>query len=80
MNGPDDYPRYRSHFMPRSTAGRWATGAFLALMLLAEPPIVFVAANRIRPWLLGLPFLYVYLLFVYAALIGVLIVAARRIR
>lgn len=79
MNGPDDYPRYRSHYVPRTTAGRLAVGAFLALLLLAEPPIVFAIANRVEPWLLGFPFLYAYLLFVYIALIAVLVLAARRI-
>jgi hypothetical protein len=39
---------------------------------------VHTVANRISPWLLGLPFLYAYLLIIYIALIGVLIWAQRR--
>jgi hypothetical protein len=78
MTGSDDYPRYASHYVPRTRAGRLATATFIALLLLAEPPIVFAVANRIEPWLLGLPFLFGYLLFVYTALIAVLIVARRR--
>jgi hypothetical protein len=51
---------------------------FLVLLALAEPPIVHGLANRVEPWILGLPFLYAYLLGVYVALIGVLIWAMRR--
>jgi hypothetical protein len=80
MTGPDEYPRYGSHFIPRSTGGRLALGAFLVLLLLAEPPIVFAVANRIQPLLVGLPFLFAYLLLIYAAMIAVLILAAWRIR
>jgi len=50
----------------------------LGLFLLAEPPIVYLAANRIRPWLLGMPFLFAWLLFVYAALLVTLVWARRR--
>ncbi len=78
MSAPDDYPRYDSHYIPRTRAGLLATVAFLALLLLAEPPIVFAVANRIEPWLLGMPFLFAYLLLVYAAMIGILIAARRR--
>jgi hypothetical protein len=80
MTGPDEYPRYGSHWIPRTTGGRVAVGVFLFLLLLAEPPIVFAVANRIEPLILGMPFLFAYLLLVYAALIAVLIVAASRIR
>ena len=48
-------------------------------MALAQPPIVFWVDARLGSlWLLGLPFLYVYLGVVYFALIGVLIYAALR--
>lgn len=80
MSGPDEYPRYGSHYVPRSTGARLALGAFLLLLLLAEPPIVFAVANRIEPLLLGLPFLFAYLLLVYVAMIAVLILAARKLR
>jgi len=51
---------------------------FLGLMALAQPPIVHVWANRIEPWVFGVPFLYGYLLVVYVALIGVLLWVLRR--
>jgi hypothetical protein len=51
---------------------------FLGLFALVEPPFVHSFANRTEPWLLGLPFLYVYLLVLYTALIGVLIWALRK--
>ena len=70
---------FSSHYMPRSTTGWVTTIAFLALMALAQPPIVFWVDERLGSlWLLGLPFLYVYLGVVYFALIGVLIYAALR--
>ncbi|SVB82664.1 uncharacterized protein METZ01_LOCUS235518 [marine metagenome] len=48
-------------------------------MALAQPPIVFWVDTRFGDlWLLGLPFLYVYLGVVYFTLIGVLICAAWR--
>lgn len=53
-------------------------GIFVVLFALAEPPLVFVLANRIEPFVLGMPFLYVYLLAIYAALIGVLVWMHRR--
>jgi hypothetical protein len=74
----EDAPSYRSHFLPRTRTGRAATIAFLLLLAFAQPPLVYVLANRIEPWLLGMPFLYVYLLTVYIALIGVLVWARRR--
>ncbi len=73
-----DYPRFRSHFWPRTSAGRRLLLAFVALYALAEPPLVFVLANRIEPWVLGHPFLYAYLSLVYAALVGTLLLALRR--
>jgi hypothetical protein len=73
-----DAPSYRSHYLPRTRGGRVAAITFIALFLLAEPPLVFLLANRIEPMLLGMPFLYVYLLVIYAALIAVLVLARRR--
>ncbi len=73
-----EYPPYRSHYLPRSRAGWIALVLFIALMALAQPPIVYTVANRVDPWILGLPFLYAYLLVVYCALIGVLFWAKRR--
>ena len=74
----DDYPRFRSHYRPRTRDGRVAVVSFLVLFALTQPPFVHTVANRIAPWLLGLPFLYAYLLIIYIALIGVLIWAQRR--
>jgi hypothetical protein len=68
----------RSHLLPRTRNGWVAAILFLVLLALAEPPIVHGLANRVEPWILGLPFLYAYLLGVYVALIGVLIWAMRR--
>ncbi len=53
-------------------------GLFLSLFALTQPPFVYMLANRVEPWVLGLPFLYAYLLVIYFALIGVLIWAKRR--
>lgn len=71
-------PRFRSHYRPRTRAGWVAVVSFTILMALAQPPIVYTFANRTEPWLLGMPFLYVYLLAVYVLMIAVLIWAVRR--
>jgi hypothetical protein len=55
-----------------------AVVAFLVLMALAQPPIVHGLANRIEPWVLGMPFLYAWLLGVYVLLIGVLLWVLRK--
>jgi hypothetical protein len=68
----------QSHWLPRSRDGRIAVVLFVALMALAQPPVVHRLVNRIEPWVLGLPFLYVWLLAVYVAMIGVLLWAQRR--
>jgi hypothetical protein len=68
----------RSHYVPRTRAGWIAVVSFLGLLLLAEPPFVYAVANRVEPWLLGMPFLYAYLLIVYVAMIGVLLWARLR--
>ncbi|HXI02140.1 MAG TPA: hypothetical protein VNI57_03090 [Candidatus Saccharimonadales bacterium] len=64
--------------MPRTRDGRIAVLLFAILFALTQPPIVHVVANRITPWILGMPFLYAWLLAAYLALIGVLIWAAWR--
>ena len=69
---------FRSHLLPRTRAGWIAVLLFLGLFVLVEPPFVHGLANRLEPWILGVPFLYAYLLVLYTALIGVLIWALRR--
>lgn len=76
MNRPAS--RFRSHYLPRTRAGWIALVSFLGLLALAEPPVVHTLANRVEPWVLGMPFLYTYLMVVYFAMIGVLIWAMRR--
>lgn len=68
----------RSHFRPRTRNGRIAVVAFVALFMLAMPPVTHSVLNRIEPTVLGLPFFYVALFVVYSVLIGVLIWAYRR--
>ncbi len=67
-----DYPHFASHFVPRTTTGRRALLLFLIFFALVEPPILLLA-NRIEPFVLGMPFLYTYLLAVYIAGIAVLL-------
>ncbi len=71
-------PVPRSHYRPRSRDGWIAVIAFLGLLALAQPPIVHGFANRVEPWILGVPFLYAYLLTIYVAMIGVLLWVQRR--
>ena len=68
----------RSHLIPRTRDGWIATVAFLAVFLLAMPPLTHTVLNRTEPWLFGGPFLYTVLLAVYVALIGILIWVWRR--
>ncbi len=68
----------RSHFLPRTRNGWTATIAFLVAMALAQPPIVHGLVNRVEPWILGMPFLFAYLLGAYLVGIAVLIWALRR--
>lgn len=75
MSHPSHFP---SHYVPRSAAGRRVVGLFLLLLLLAEPPVVHLLANRVEPWILGVPFLYAYLLLLYVGMIGVLLWAMKR--
>ena len=74
----DSYPNFRSHFLPRSRQGWIAVTSFLGLFILTQPPLVYLVANRIEPWIFGFPFLYTYLLILYVAMIGVLIWAQRQ--
>jgi hypothetical protein len=74
----EDRPRYRSHYIPRTRDGRIATVVFLVLFALAMPPFTHTLWDRLYPTILGLPFFYAVLLFLYVALIGVLIWAERR--
>ncbi|NKB86889.1 MAG: hypothetical protein GKS06_01535 [Acidobacteria bacterium] len=67
----------RSHWRPRTARGWFALVAFVGGLVLAQPPVVFAFANRISPWILGMPFLYAYLSVVYLWLIGVLLVVWR---
>jgi len=71
-------PSFRSHLVPRTRNGWVAVLLFLLLFFLVEPPLVYSFANRVEPWVLGVPFLYAYLLAIYLALIGVLLWALRR--
>lgn len=69
----EKYPTYRNHFIPRTRAGKRIVLVFLVLFAMTQPPVVYLFANRIQPWILGLPFLYAYLLVLYLLLIGVLV-------
>lgn len=71
------HPR-RSHYLPRTRRGKTVTIAFLVAMLLGQPPIVHGLMNRIEPWILGMPFLFAYLLAVYVLGIAVLVRAHRK--
>ena len=68
----------RSHYLPRTRNGWIATILFVAAMGLAQPPIVHSLANRVEPWILGMPFLYAWLLGVYILMIAVLVWAYRK--
>jgi hypothetical protein len=78
MGPSDDRPRYRSHYIPRTRDGWIATVLFLILFALAMPPFTHTIWDRLYPTVLGLPFFYAVLLFLYLALIGVLMWAERR--
>ena len=73
-----DEPRRRTHLLPRTRDGRIAVVAFVTLFTLAMPPVTHTLLNRAEPWVSGLPFIFVVLLAVYVALIGVLIWTFRR--
>ena len=67
-----------SHLIPRTRDGWIATISFVALFLLAMPPVTHTVLNRVEPWIFGLPFFYVVLLGIYTALILVLVWALNR--
>jgi hypothetical protein len=67
-----------SHLIPRTRDGRVATIAFVALFMVAMPPVTHTLLDRVEPSVLGLPFLYVALLAVYTGLICILVWALRR--
>ena len=71
-------PDRRSHYLPRTRNGWLALVLFVLLMGMAQPPIVHGFMNRVEPWILGMPFLYAYLLLIYILMIGVLIWAMRK--
>ncbi|MGH7539877.1 MAG: hypothetical protein ACRELC_02655 [Gemmatimonadota bacterium] len=76
--GSGAYPRFGRHSWPRTRAGAVALTTFLVLFAFTQPPLVFALANRIEPRLLGLPFLYAYLLALYGLLILALLWARLR--
>lgn len=78
VSDPTPPPVPRPHYLPRTGAGWTASILFLVLCALAQPPVVHGWANRVEPWILGVPFLYAYLLVVYVAMIAVLVWALSR--
>lgn len=68
----------RSHFVPRTREGWIATIAFVALFVLAMPPVTHAVLDQPDTWVAGLPLLFVALLAIYTALVGVLVWALRR--
>jgi hypothetical protein len=70
--------RPTSHFVPRTRDGWIATIAFVVLFMVAMPPMTHTVLDRAGPYILGWPFLFVVLFFVYCGLIGVLVWAYRR--
>ncbi len=68
----------RSHWVPRTATGRIVLAIFLALFALAQPPVVHGFADRVEPWILGMPFLYAWLLGCYLLLIAVMIAGCRK--
>jgi hypothetical protein len=78
MSEPPPTDRPTSHWIPRTRDGRIATVAFVLLFLLAMPPVTHGVLNRTDVWLGGIPLLFVALLGIYCALIGVLLWALRR--
>jgi hypothetical protein len=67
-----------SHLTPRTRDGWIATVTFLALFLMAMPPVTHRVLDRPEVWVFGVPFFFAALLAVYTALIGVLIWTLRR--
>jgi len=67
-----------SHLVPRTRDGWIATISFVALFVLAMPPVTHVVLDRTDPWIFGFPFFYTTLFAIYSALIGVLVWTYRR--
>ena len=67
-----------SHFIPRTRDGWIATISFVVLFLLAMPPVTHTVLNRVEPWILGLPFIYIVLLGIYTGLVVILVWALKR--
>ena len=65
---------FKNHLIPRSRKGKLVTLTVLCLYLLIQWPILQFA-NRMEPFVLGMPFLYVYLLFIYCCIIAVMVYA-----
>jgi len=74
----ENRPKYRSHLIPRTRDGWVAVVAFLGLLALAMPPVTHRLVNRVAPVVLGLPFLYAWLLGIHIALIVVLVWTYRK--
>lgn len=72
------YQRPKSHLVPRSTTGKIVCGGWIALFLLAMPPVTHRVLDRPDVWVAGVPLFFFALLVIYTALIGVLIAALRR--
>lgn len=68
----------RSHFLPRTRDGWIATIAFVALFVLAMPPVTHAVLDRPDAWIAGWPLLFVVLLVIYTVLIAVLVWTLRR--
>ena len=67
-----------SHLHPRTSAGWIVTVGWLALFMLAMPPVTHVVLDRPDVWVAGVPLFFAALLVVYSGLIGVLVWALRR--
>ncbi len=78
QDAPGHRPTYRSHYVPRTRDGWVAVTVFLVLFALCMPPFTHTIWDRLYPTILGMPFFYSVLFFLYLALIGVLIWAYRR--
>ena len=79
MFAPMHAPTPRSsRFLPRTRDGWIAATAFVALFLLAMPPLTHTLLDRAEPPVLGIPFFFAALFLIYSALIGVLVWAYRR--
>ncbi|MCG8606682.1 hypothetical protein MJD09_17065 [bacterium] len=68
---------FRSHLIPSTRRGKTVTIFIVCLYLLIQWPILSLV-NRMHPFILGMPFLYFYLLVIYFCIIGVMIYACRK--